>query len=124
MPTAEFATPYKARPDGSVSKLNTYFDGMRILITILKLTKAERPLAFFGTFFAFLAAISLFLSYPLLNTWLETGLVPRFPTAILASALMLLAFLSLVTGLVLDTVTRGRKEFKRLFYLMIPSKWG
>ena len=121
MPVAEVLTDYKERPEGSESKLNTFRDGWRILSLIVRLLKEERPLMFFGSVFAVLALFSVGISYPLLVTYLETGLVPRFPTAILAAATMLLAFLSLACGLILDTVTRGRKEFKRLRYLQLPA---
>jgi glycosyltransferase involved in cell wall biosynthesis len=117
MPIAEVTTPYAARPPGSTSKLNTYRDGWRIFETILRLFRTERPLAFFGYIgFAFVT-LALLLALPLLATYLETGLVPRFPTAILATGLMLTAMLSFVCGLVLDTVTRARHEIKRLAYL-------
>jgi glycosyltransferase involved in cell wall biosynthesis len=120
MPIAEIETPYRSRPSGSVSNLRTLHDGWRILRTILLLTKEERPLQFFGLFFAILAASAVILFWPVLITFLETGLVPRFPTAILSTGLMLLAFLSLACGIVLDTVTRGRQEMKRMHYLSIP----
>jgi glycosyltransferase involved in cell wall biosynthesis len=121
MPTAEIDAPYKDRPDGSVSKLRTYRDGLRILRTIILFVKEERPLAFFSTIFAFLAALSVFLSVPIVITYMNTGLVPRLPTAVLATGTMLLGFLSLVCGLVLDTVTLGRREAKRMRYLDIPA---
>jgi glycosyltransferase involved in cell wall biosynthesis len=121
MPIAEVDTQYFARPEGSASKLNTYRDGFRILMVMLGLFKNERPLAFFGVAGAVLAVVALALSVPIFITFLETGLVPRFPTAILSASMMLLAFLSLVCGLVLDTVTRGRRELKRLSYLQIPA---
>lgn len=120
MPVAEVPTRYGARPDGSQSKLNTWRDGWRILTTILKLFKAERPLLFFSVGFALCAVLSLGLATPLLLTYLETGLVPRLPTAVLCVALMLLGFLLLACGLILDTVTRGRIEAKHLAYLSIP----
>jgi len=119
MPIDEVPTPYRERPANSHSKLNTFRDGWRILRTIVWLVKEERPLQFFGTVFALLAATSLLLAWPLLLTYLETGLVPRLPTAILSSALMLLGFLSLACGAILDTVTRGRRELKRLHYLTV-----
>lgn len=121
MPIEEIETPYKSRPEGSVSKLNTYRDGIRILWTILKLFRQERPLAFFGSIGAGLGLAALALVAPLFLTYAETGLVPRFPTAILATGMMLTAFLSLACGLILDTVTRGRHEMKRLAYLQIAS---
>jgi glycosyltransferase involved in cell wall biosynthesis len=119
MPIAEMETPYRERPSGSESKLRTLRDGWRILRTILLLAKEERPLHFFGLFFALLAATAVILSWPVLITFLETGLVPRFPTAILSTGLMLLAFLSLACGVILDTVTHGRQEMKRMHYLSI-----
>jgi glycosyltransferase involved in cell wall biosynthesis len=121
MPIAEIDTPYGARPQGSTSKLNTYRDGVRILLTIVKLFKDERPLAFFGWAFTALAVASLVIVYPVVVTYVSTGLVPRLPTAVLATGLMILAFLSLVCGLVLDTVTHGRRELKRLAYLAVPA---
>lgn len=120
MPTAEVPTPYRARPAGSASKLRTYRDGFRILMMILDLFKEERPLAFFSIIAAGLALASVLLAAPIVVTYLETGLVPRFPTAILSTGLMILAFLSLTCGFVLDTVTHGRREMKRLIYLSIP----
>jgi hypothetical protein len=120
MPIAEVPTPYKARPAGSASKLRTYRDGFRILMMILNLFKEERPLAFFSIIAATLALIGLVLAYPVFMTYIETGLVPRFPTAILSTGLMILASLSLTCGFVLDTVTHGRREMKRLAYLSIP----
>jgi glycosyltransferase involved in cell wall biosynthesis len=124
LPSVELATPYSSRPSGSASKLNTYSDGLRILRLMLALFKNERPLVFFGLAAALLALLSVGLSIPIFVTFAETGLVPRFPTAILAASIMLLAFLSLVCGLVLDTVTRGRREMKRLFYLATPAPGG
>jgi glycosyltransferase involved in cell wall biosynthesis len=121
MPIAEVDTPYKDRPPGSASKLRTYRDGLRILAAILILFKEERPLAFFAMGSLVLAVTALALGYPILIEYLETGLVPRFPTAILATGLMILAFLSFTSGLILETVTRGRRELKRLAYLAIPG---
>lgn len=120
MPVAEVATAYGVRPEGSQSKLNTWRDGWRILMTIVKLFKAERPLLFFSVGFAACVLTSLGLAVPLLETYVQTGLVPRFPTAILCVALMLLGFLLLACGLILDTVTRGRIEAKHLAYLSVP----
>jgi glycosyltransferase involved in cell wall biosynthesis len=114
---AEVATPYYARPEGSVSKLSTWRDGLRILSTIVNLYRSERPLAFFTGFGIALATVSIGLAIPIFVTYLEQGTVPRLPTAILSTGLMLLAFLSLVAGLVLDTVTKGRREMKLLAYL-------
>nr|WP_137046784.1 glycosyltransferase family 2 protein [Pseudolabrys sp. FHR47] len=114
---AEVKTPYYARPEGSASKLNTWRDGFRILWTIVQLYRSERPFSFFGAAGAVLALISIALAIPIVITFLETHLVPRLPTAILAMGLMLLAFLSIAVGLVLDTVSRGRREMKLLAYL-------
>jgi len=124
MPVAEVPTRYFARPEGSTSKLNTWRDGARILATILRLFKAERPLLFFSIIAAASMLLSLVLAVPLLLTFLETGLVPRLPTAVLCSGLALLAALALACGLILDTVTRGRVEAKRLAYLAIPRTQG
>jgi glycosyltransferase involved in cell wall biosynthesis len=121
MPTAEVVTAYAARPEGSVSKLSTYSDGWRILRTIAMLARFERPLAFFGFVGAVFAFMAIFLSVPLVLTYLDTGLVPRFPTAILATGLVILAFLNFFTGLILDTVVRGRREVRRLAYLQYPA---
>jgi glycosyltransferase involved in cell wall biosynthesis len=117
LPTAEIETPYFARPEGSVSKLNTWRDGFRILGTILKLYRSEKPLRFFAAIAIFLTLISIGLAIPVFLTYLEQGIVPRLPTAVLSMGLMILAMLSLCCGLVLDTVTRGRREMKLLAYL-------
>jgi len=114
---AEIDTPYYARPKGSASKLNTWSDGFRILRTIVKLYRTEQPLPFFTGIGLMLAIISIGFAIPVVVTYLETGLVPRLPTAVLATGLMILAFLSTAIGLVLDTVTRGRRETKLLAYL-------
>jgi glycosyltransferase involved in cell wall biosynthesis len=121
MPTAEILTPYKDRPVGSVSKLSTFRDGFRILWTILVLVKEERPMQFFSLFALFLTCVSALLTVPILTEYLKTGLVPRFPTFIFATGLLILGFLSLTCGLVLDTVTRGRREMKRMRYLGVPA---
>ena len=120
MPVAEMETPYYARPEGSVSKLNTWGDGFRILRTILKLYRSEKPLRFFVAIGTFLALVSIGLAIPILIVYLETGLVPRLPTAVLSTGLMIVAVLSFSSGLVLDTVTRGRREMKLLAYLAQP----
>ena len=117
LPVTEIETPYYARPHGSVSKLNTWRDGLRILGTILKLYRSEKPLRFFGAIGIFLVLVSIGLAIPILVTYLEIGLVPRLPTAVLSMGLMILAMLSISSGLVLDTVTRGRREMKLLAYL-------
>lgn len=121
MKTAEVPTRYRERPEGSCSKLHTISDGLRILRMIGLLVKEERPLAFFGAAFALLALLSVGLATPIVLAFLETGLVPRLPTAVLAVGIMLVAFLSLVCGLVLDTVTHSRRELKRLHYLELPA---
>jgi glycosyltransferase involved in cell wall biosynthesis len=121
MPMVEVPTKYKERPPGSVSKLSTYRDGFKILFTIAGLVREERPLIFFSGIFVLLAAVSLILGVPLILEYLRTHLVPRFPTAILATGFMVLAFLSLAVGFILDTVTRGRWEAKRMAYLAIPG---
>ncbi len=113
----EIDTPYYARPQGSLSKLNTWSDGLRILRTIGNLYRAEHPLPFFAGIGLVLALVSVGLAIPVITTFLETGLVPRLPTAVLSTGLMLLAFLSAAVGLILDTVTRGRRELKLLAYL-------
>ncbi len=124
MPIAEIDTPYAARPQGSFSKLSTYRDGLRILGTIAKLFRQERPMAFFSMLGALLALVALLLALPLGLTYLQTGLVPRIPTAILTTGMMGAALLSFVCGLILDTVTQGRREMKRLAYLAIPAWTG
>jgi len=121
MPVMEMETAYRERPEGSLSKLRTIRDGFRILKMIALLVKEERPLPFFSLVFAALAMLSLILAYPIILEFVETGLVPRFPTAILSTGIMMLAFLSLACGLILDTVTHGRRELKRLHYLSIPG---
>jgi glycosyltransferase involved in cell wall biosynthesis len=122
MPTGEVPTPYRERPPASVSKLNTYRDGWLILRMILLLVKEVRPLAFFSTLAGVLAAAAVLLAWPIFVVYAETGLVPRFPTAILSTGLMLLAFLSLACGAILDSVARGRREIKRLRYLAVPRR--
>ncbi|HEX8380612.1 MAG TPA: glycosyltransferase family 2 protein [Allosphingosinicella sp.] len=121
MPVAEMVTAYGARPEGSVSKLSTYRDGWRIMRTILHLFRIERPILFYGGFAAFLAGLGLVLAAPLVVTYAQTGLVPRFPTAILVTGMMVVAFLSFGVGLILDTVVRGRREVRRLAYLSFPA---
>ncbi|MET0674539.1 MAG: glycosyltransferase family 2 protein [Bradyrhizobium sp.] len=124
LPVAEVETPYYARPEGSVSKLSTWRDGLRILNTILKLYRSEKPLRFFTAIGIFLALLSIGFAIPIFVTFLETGLVPRLPTAVLSMGLMIVALLSVSSGLVLDTVTRGRREMKLLAYLAQPPAGG
>jgi glycosyltransferase involved in cell wall biosynthesis len=119
MPVAEVVTIYSARPEGSTSKLSTFRDGWRILLTILTLFRIEKPIFFFGTIGGLLAFLATVIALPLAITYAETGLVPRLPTAILSTGLMILAFLSLFCGLILDTVVRGRRELRRLAYLAL-----
>jgi glycosyltransferase involved in cell wall biosynthesis len=120
MPVVEFDTAYRNRPPGSESKLNTYRDGVRIIVTMVKLLKEVRPLAFFVSIGALLALAAIVLAIPLFTEFLATGLVPRFPTAILVTGMMITAFLSLTCGVLLDSVARSRREMKRLHYLGIP----
>jgi len=117
MPVGEVVTRYGARPEGSASKLSTYRDGWRILSTIGTLYRIERPVLFYGSIGAALLFAALVLSVPLVLTYLQTGLVPRFPTAILVTGMVIIAVLCFFAGLILDTVTRGRREVRRLAYL-------
>jgi len=121
MPVGEVETLYLARPEGSESKLSTYSDGWRILKTIGTLYRVERPTLFYGMIGAFLVAAALVLSIPLVITYLHTGLVPRVPTAILVTGMTIVAVLCFFTGLILDTVTRGRREMRRLAYLALDA---
>ena len=121
LPVGEVATPYYSRPQGSASKLSTWSDGFRILSTVFKLYRAERPLSLFGGLGIALAIISIGLAIPIFITYVQEGLVPRLPTAVLSTGLMMLAFLSLACGLILDTVTRGRRELKLLAYLALRA---
>ena len=124
MPMAEVDTAYKERPVGSVSKLSTYRDGFKILFTIAQMLREERPLLFFSTIAVLFAAVSVAFGTSIVIEFARTGLVPRLPTAILATGLMLVAFLSLMSGLILDTVTRGRWANKRLAYLSMRGPQG
>ncbi|MDH3241865.1 MAG: glycosyltransferase family 2 protein [Alphaproteobacteria bacterium] len=124
LPSAERPIPYFERPEGSSSKLRTVRHGISIFKTILVLIKEERPLEFFTCAFALLEIVSILLALPVVVEYLETGLVPRFPTAILATGLALLGFMSLACGLILDTVTHSRQEIKRLHYLSLPGLPG
>jgi glycosyltransferase involved in cell wall biosynthesis len=120
MKMAEIETPYGARPEGSFSKLSTYRDGWNILKLVLHLVKEERPADFFGLIFLTLLVLSLGLGIPVVIEFVQTGLVPRLPTAVLATGIMLLACLALTCGIILETVTTARREMKRLAYLQIP----
>ena len=121
MPIGEVETVYGARPEGSESKLSTFRDGWRILKTIVTLYRVERPVLFYGMIGALLVVAALLLSVPLVTTYLDTGLVPRFPTAILVTGMIIVAVLCFFAGLILDTVTRGRREMRRLAYLALPA---
>jgi hypothetical protein len=120
LPVAEVPTAYRERTLGSVSKLRTYSDGGHILLTIARLLKAERPLEFFSVWAALFLLVGVVLAIPIVDVYLQTGLVPRFPTSFVVVGLGLLAALSLASGLILDTVTQGRRELKRLAYLSYP----
>jgi glycosyltransferase involved in cell wall biosynthesis len=121
MPVGEVETAYGSRPEGSESKLSTFGDGWRITKTIVTLYRAERPVLFFGSIGALLLVAALLLAVPLIVTYLDTGLVPRFPTAILITGMTIIAVLCFFAGLILDTVTRGRREVRRLAYLALPG---
>ncbi len=121
LPVGELATPYYSRPAGSISKLSTWQDGFRILWTVLRLYRAERPLSLFGAFGIALIIMSVGLAIPIVITYVQEGIVPRLPTAVLSTGLMLLAFLSIACGLILDTVTRGRREAKLIAYLALRA---
>jgi hypothetical protein len=124
MPVGEIVTSYRERREGSASKLHTIRDGLRILRTILVLVKEERPLASFSACSVVLLLAGIGIGVPVVLTFLATGLVPRLPSAVLATGLALLSFLSLSCGLILDSVSRGRKEMKRLAYLSYPAVSG
>jgi glycosyltransferase involved in cell wall biosynthesis len=124
MPVAEVEARYLARPEGSQSKLSTYTDGWKILKTIGTLYRVERPALFFGGISLLLLLAALVLSIPLVTTYLATGLVPRLPTAILVTGMTIVAVLCFFAGLILDTVTRGRREIRRLAYLSFPAPPG
>jgi len=121
MPVGEVETAYGARPEGSHSKLSTYSDGWRILKTIVTLYRIERPVLFYGGIGALLLALAIVLSIPLVVTYAHTGLVPRVPTAILVTGITIVAVLCVFAGLILDTVTRGRREVRRLAYLALTA---
>ena len=120
MPVGEVETAYGARPEGSQSKLSTYRDGWRILKTIATLYRIERPVLFYGSIGGLLVVAAIILAVPLILTYLDTGLVPRLPTAILVTGMTIIAVLCVFAGLILDTVTRGRREMRRLAYLSQP----
>ena len=121
MPVGEIETTYLPRPEGSQSKLSTFSDGWRILRTIVTLYRVERPALYYGLIGAFLVALAILLAVPLVVTYLHTGLVPRLPTAILVTGIIIIAVLCFFAGLILDTVTRGRRELRRLAYLSLDA---
>ena len=121
VPIAEIDTLYKSRPAGSASKLHTFRDGARILVTIMRLLRTERPLLFFSTVAIVLLLVAVLLAIPIFITYLEEGIVPRLPTAVLCTGLTLLSFLNWAVGLVLENVTRGRREVRMLAYLSLSS---
>jgi hypothetical protein len=126
MPMAEIAAPYKERPLGSISKLRTWRDGAKISLLIWRLVKDERPFQFFGFMGLMVLVFGAVLAVPIFQTYFETGLVPRLPTAVLCVSLMMLGFLSIFAGVILDVVTKTRNEMKRLAYLSVqpPSRFG
>ena len=124
MPVGELETSYAARPEGSQSKLSTWSDGLRILKTIVTLYRVERPTLFYGAIGGLLLIAALLLALPLVRTYLHTGLVPRFPTAILVTGMTIIAVLCVFAGLILDTVTGGRREVRRLAYLSLAPPRG
>jgi glycosyltransferase involved in cell wall biosynthesis len=124
MPIAELDTPYKERPPGSTSKLRTFRDGWRILLTITNLMRNERPLLFFSLIGLIVAATAIALAVPIVDEYRRTGLVPRFPTAILCSGLGLVAVVCVATGLILDLVSHVRREARRLVYLQHSAPRG
>ena len=121
MPIVEVETPYRDRPAGSTSKLSTFKDGFRILWMILVFVKEEKPMSFFSIIALFFCLCSVILMFPILREFILTGLVPRLPTAVLSMSMMIISFLSMACGLILDTVTRGRSEMKRMRYLSTPA---
>jgi glycosyltransferase involved in cell wall biosynthesis len=121
MPIAEVETAYRERPLGSTSKLSTFRDGFRILWKILVFIKEEKPMAFFSSVALFFSLSSVALMLPIIAEFLATGLVPRIPTAVLSMSMMIIGFLSFACGLILDTVSRGRSEMKRMRYLSTPA---
>ena len=124
MPVGEIETSYGARPEGSHSKLSTFGDGWRILKTIGTLYRLERPVLFYGGIGALMLLAAIVLAIPLVRHLPQTGLVPRFPTAILATGMVIVAVLCIFAGLILDTVTRGRREVRRLAYLSLPAPFA
>jgi hypothetical protein len=122
MPMIEISAPYGERPEGSDSKLRTWRDGIRILMLVSRLIKNERPLPFFGAIGSLLELTAILLGLPIVSTFLETGLVPRLPTAVLAVGLVVLGWLCIFAGIILDVVTKARQEMKRLAYMAVPFR--
>ena len=120
IPLGEIPSEYTGRPAASESKLHTVRDGARILLLILRLTKAEKPLLFFSAIFTALAAAALILGIPLILEWLQTGLVTRLPTALLSASLMVIGFLGLTNGILLSSLARNQREIKRMHYVNLP----
>ncbi|EEW8343698.1 MULTISPECIES: glycosyltransferase family 2 protein [Enterobacteriaceae] len=120
MRIGEVQTSYGERPEGSVSKLSTYKDGIKILRTIIQLYAYERPLFFYSIIAAFFAIISLAVGAPVISDYVSTGLVPKFPSAIAAASIMIMSMLSLVCGVISHLITVSRRETKYLTYLSIP----
>jgi glycosyltransferase involved in cell wall biosynthesis len=118
---AEIETLYDSRPEGSESKLNTFKDGFKILWMILILFKEGKPFQFFGLLSLFFFIISVVLSISIFSTYIETGMVPKIPTAVLSTGLMILSFFSLIAGVILDSLSRSRLEVKRANYLSYKS---
>jgi glycosyltransferase involved in cell wall biosynthesis len=118
IPFAEISSEYSERPSGSYSKLSTFRDGFKILFSVVKLLKETRPLFFFGIIFVFLFFLSIFIAYPIVMTFLKTGLVPRLPTAVLSTGIMIISFFSLSCGMILDSISQARMETKKLHYLL------
>ena len=121
LPITDVDSAYSERPHGSHSKLNTFRDGARIIRMIFKLIREGRPLGFFSAISFLLIVLASILIYPVIMEYLATGLVPRFPTAVLSAAIVLTALISLVSGFVLDAITKKRREMKRLAYLALPG---
>ena len=120
IPLGEVPSEYTGRPAASESKLHTVRDGVKIMLMILRLTKAEKPLLFFSAIFAALAAAALVLGIPLILEWLQTGLVTRLPTALLSASLITIGFLGLTNGILLSSLARNQREVKRMHYVNLP----
>ncbi len=124
LPFVEMQTPYRARPLHSNSKLRTFQDGLRILGTIFLLLKEQRPVRFFGTLFVTLTLLAWGIGYGPIKDFIDTGMVARFPSAILAASLQLMAVIFLICGILLDSLSRSRREYQRLAYLAQDGPWS